>query len=334
MTPKQSLLRRCLTVLSAALLATVWAVGISIPASAAPVKGSLEIVSVTSTDAKLCPSPDKCVIVENPNQNQNQLFAVKVRVLDNDKNPTTVSKATTIVFEKDPSDNSVGSLLPQSQADREVTIPRNGSEATFTGLAYTQSANPTFRVRVTSGVELESDSIRVHVAITAKGDFSRGKGDALDVVDQNCVLPTSTQPTCGHWLLPNGAEGSVVMAVGSCDGIGPAQSPSCRAGDGGVHALVVTALGNLGVLYTPDAPATMILVCDKVICGGTGVPKLPVFYNFDNAANLLTESAPACLAKGVVTGDKGICVDYVQSTRDKGDLFLYVLFDHDLRMGS
>jgi hypothetical protein len=40
LTRKQSLIRRSVAVLSAALLAVAWAVGISIPASAAPAKGS------------------------------------------------------------------------------------------------------------------------------------------------------------------------------------------------------------------------------------------------------------------------------------------------------
>jgi hypothetical protein len=240
-----------------------------------------------------------------------------------------VSKDTTIVLEEKLSDGE-SFLVPESS---QAIIPKNGSEATFPPVTYKKSANPTLRVGVTSGVELNPVDIRVHIAITAVGDFSTGEGDALDVVDQNCVLPTEAMPTCGHWLLPNGANGSVVMGIGSCDGIGPAQSPSCRSGDGGVNALVVTALGGLGNLYPKNAPATMILACDKVICGGTGVPKLPVFYTFDNAANL-TQTAPECLAKGVLTGKQDICVDYVQSTRDKGDLFLYVLFDHDIRFGS
>jgi len=277
---------------------------------------------VTSTNGELCPSADRCVIL------QNEQFDVTVRVLDNNGQPTTVSKDTTIVLEK--ISDSKGSLVGDGS---EAIIPRNGSEATFMDLAYTESTNPTFRVRVTSGVQLNPVEIRVHIAITAVGASSSGAGDPLDVVDQNCVLPTELRPTCGRWLLPNGANGAVVMGVGSCDGIGPAQSPSCRSGDGGVKALVVTALGDLGDLYPKNAPATMILACDKAICGGTGVPKFPVIYTFDNAANL-TQTAPECLAKGVLTGNQDICVDYVQSTRDKGDLFLYVLFDHDLRMGS
>ncbi len=52
LTRKQSLIRRSFVVLSTVLLATAWAVGISIPASAAPTKGSLDIVSVTNNDTR------------------------------------------------------------------------------------------------------------------------------------------------------------------------------------------------------------------------------------------------------------------------------------------
>ncbi len=41
--------------------------------------------------------------------------------------------------------------------------------------ATTQSANPTLRVRVTSGVQLDSDQITVHIALTAVRGM-RGSG--------------------------------------------------------------------------------------------------------------------------------------------------------------
>ena len=81
-------LRRSLAVLSAALLAAAWAVGISVPASAAPVKGSLDIVSVTDTVSGL------------GGPVQDRPFNVTVRVLDNAGQPTTVNQATTIVLEE------------------------------------------------------------------------------------------------------------------------------------------------------------------------------------------------------------------------------------------
>ena len=90
MTPKDSLLARCLAVLSAALLAVAWTVGISVPASAAPVKGSLDIVSITDTASGL------------GGPVQNRPFNVVVRVLDTAGQPTTVNQVTTIVLKRYP----------------------------------------------------------------------------------------------------------------------------------------------------------------------------------------------------------------------------------------
>ena len=88
LTRKQSLIRRSLAVLSTALLATAWIIGISIPASAAPTKGSLDIVSITDTASGLGAPV------------QGRPLNVVVRVLDTAGQPTTVNQATTIVLEE------------------------------------------------------------------------------------------------------------------------------------------------------------------------------------------------------------------------------------------
>jgi hypothetical protein len=304
------LVRRSLAVLIAALLSGVLvAAGIPVPANAAPAR-ALEIFSVTTDDAELCPSVDRCAIL------QNRPFTVRVRVVDRTGQPATVSKDTTIVLDEKLSDG-VGFLVPERS---EVIIPRNGSEATFSGLKYTQSGNPTLRA---SGVQLNSDEITVPIALTAvRGD---GKpGTLLDLNDPNCGagsgVPTSEQPTCGH-LVTTGANGPVVMSVGSCEDAG-----SCLT-VGGTRALVVTV--NADIQHSPGEYSTVILSCDKVLCGGTGVPKLSVIYTFDNNGDL-TERAPACPSKNNI-GNFEVCVDYVQSMRSDGDLYLVVLLDHDWR---
>jgi hypothetical protein len=151
----------------------------------------------------------------------------------------------------------------------------------------------------------------------------------LDLQDPECGVggaPTPEEPTCGH-LLTKGADGLVIMSVGSCENLGP-----CRT-DGNTTGLVVTLIAEIEHPDPMDPYSTMILACDKVLCGGSGVPKLPVFYTFDNNGDLLPEPAPECPAKGVL-GDQDICVDYVQSTRHQSDLYLYVLFNHDIRWGG
>jgi hypothetical protein len=311
LTRKQSLIRRSLAVLSAALLAAAWVIGISIPASAVPpVKGSLDILSVTNADN---PQFDGLLV-------QGQRFAVVVRVLDADGQPTTVNQATGIVLEEVSGPGVLGGTTT-------AVIPRNGSGATISGATYSQFANGVeLRVRATSGVNLAPDEVTVDFALTAVSD-NASRGEALDLEDSNCGAggaPTSAEPNCGH-LLTAGAEGLVVMSVGSCQGLG-----SCRQ-VGETTALVVTLSADIVPL--PNNPhSTMILSCDKDLCGGSGVPKIDVFYTFNNDGDLLPEPALDCPAKDVLGPGQEICVDRVQSTRSAGDLYTYVLFAHDVRM--
>ncbi len=114
------------------------------------------------------------------------------------------------------------------------------------------------------------------------------------------------------------------MSVGSCDDAGP-----CRT-NGAITALVVTVAAD--IVHSPGEHSTVILSCDKILCGGSGVPKLPVIYTFDNNGDL-TNTTKSCPRKNDL-GNFEICVDYVQSMRSDGDLYLHVLFNHDLRMSG
>jgi hypothetical protein len=313
MTPKQSLLRRCLVMLGAALLAAAWAVGISIPASAAGAK-ALEIVSVTNTQ-----NPNLGLLV------QDQTFEVVVRVVNNSGRPTTVKDATMITLAA----SGPGTLT----GDTEATIPANGSGATFpdpTGpdLTYSTFANDV--VLSVSGAGLETGTFTVDFALTAVGRDA-APTVPLVVTDQvGCAVPTVEVPICGQLLLPNGANNElggrsdVVLSIGSCDGLGP-----CRTA-GGITALVATGDVNVEGLYDNTAPATLVIACDKVLCGGTGVPKLPVIYSLDNDG-ALNQTAPECPRKGVIGPNQKVCVDYVSSMRSDSDLYVHLLFKDDVR---
>jgi hypothetical protein len=315
LTRKQSLIRRSLAALSVALLAGAWAIGISTPASAAPAK-ALEIVSVTNTQ-----NSNLGLLV------QDQTFAVEVRVVNNSGRPTTVKDATTISLTA----SGPGTLTGVT----EETIPANGSGARFSDLTYSPFDNDVvLTVSVVSGEELLPDEITVDFALTAVRDIAT-RGVAFDLDDTNCGagngVPTSDEPTCGH-LLTTGAEGPVVMSVGSCEGLGPDPdhpTTPCRTVNG-ITGLVVTL--NANIQHSQDDPhSTMIMACDKVLCGGTGVPKLPVFYTLQNTGPLNDVAAPACTKKGVLDEGLKACVDYVSSMRSDGDLYLFVLFDLDAR---
>jgi hypothetical protein len=310
-TPKPSLFRRYVAIIGAAVLAAAWAVGISTPASAAPVKGSLDIVSITDTASGL------------GGPVQGRPFDVVVRVLDAAGQPTPVSQATTIILEE-------GSGPGDLDGTTTAVIPRNGSGATISGATYSQFANGVvLRVSARSGVNLSPDEVTLDVALTAVG-ANASPGKSLDLRDPNCT-PTAAVPNCGQLLLPKGASGHVTLSVGSCDGLGP-----CRtAGD--IEALVVTAIANLkdsagNPLYSRTSPATVVLGCDKDLCRelANGVPKIDVLYTLDNTGPL-DKVAPPCPAKGVLGEGQEACVDYVQSTRKQGDLYLFLLFAADLR---
>jgi hypothetical protein len=316
LTRKQSLIRRSVAVLSAALLTAAWAVGISVPASAAATK-ALEIVSVTNT--------------ENSNLGllvQGQEFAVEVRVVTKSGRPTTVKNETMITVTA----SGPGILEGEGENGTNATIPANGSSATFSELTYSPFDNDVvLTVSATSGDELVQDEITVDFALTAVRDVAT-QGQAFDLDDPNCGagdgVPTSDEPTCGH-LLTTGAGGPVVMSVGSCDGLGSNNTNPCRTG-GGTTALVVTLTANIS---EDDPHSTMILACDKVLCGQAGVPHLPVFFTLENTGPL-NDVAPACQKKGVLDEGLKACVDYVSSMRSDGDLFLFVLFNLDARFAG
>ena len=63
---------------------------------------------------------------------------------------------------------------------------------------------------------------------------------------------------------------------------------------------------------------------------GTGVPKLPVFYTLENTGPL-NDKRHGVRRKGVLDDGLKACVDYVSSRRSEGDLYLFVLFDLDIR---
>jgi hypothetical protein len=317
LTRKQSFIRRSLAVLGTALLATAWVVGISTPASAAAPR-ALEIGLPTTTPlTDTCPRADRCAIIAG------DTFKIPVRVVDRNGDPATVSKDTTIVLEE----VSGGGTLTVPGGSEDIL--RGGSEATFENLTYSESANPVLRVRVTSGVQLSPDEITVHIAVSAVGR-TPPPNEQFDLTDSSCGdgggVPNSTDPTCGH-LITRGASGPVVMSVGSCDDLGPPDNTNpCRSDT----ALVVTLFAT--VQYSQDNPhSTMILSCDKDLCGQTGVPKLPVFFTLENTGPLNTVAAKECTRKGVLNAGQKACVDYVSSMRSDGDLYLVVLFNVDAR---
>ena len=88
-------------------------------------------------------------------------------------------------------------------------------------------------------------------------------------------------------------------------------------------------------LYSKSSPATIVVACDRDLCRETanGVPKLPLFFTLNNTGPV-EERADPCPAKGVIGEEQDACVDYVSSSRNKGDLYLHLLFVADARAHS
>jgi len=144
--------------------------------------------------------------------------------------------------------------------------------------------------------------------------------------------PTPEVPSCVDVLLPNGLYSNVFFSTGTCGG-----SIGCR--DSRLDVLQVLAdLGGMAdspntAKYTKTSPATLVVKCDKELCGGGAIQRNVLRASLDPTGDLAT--VPACAAKGVIDADPKVesCVDFVQSKRDgSGDTYLYWLVTRDARM--
>jgi hypothetical protein len=328
MTPKQSFLRRCLGVLGAALLAAALVIiGTWLPAGATGSHGeggdrhdvdALRIVLIRDQDSGL------------PYPVQRQKFDVVVQAVDDDGKPIKVSQPTKIklveVF-------GPGVL----DGNKKAVIQAGFSSTTIFGVTYSQFANGVvLKVKVVYGDELKPGKITVEVALTAVGANAK-PGTALTLKDPNCAAPTADVPTCGFLRLKKGADGLVTLSVGSCDGLAESLG-GCREA-GGTTGLVITTIASLkdaegDPLYSRKHPAKVILACDKALCPKTDdVTKFKVFFTLNNTGPL-KKVAPPCPEKGELGKDQKVCVDYKNSKRRDGDLFLPVLFKVDARYHS
>ena len=293
------------------LVATLGLVALNpTPALSDALKGSLAVVSVSDAGTGLVGAV------------AGQPFTVVVEARDPSGAPLAVSPDTVVRLDVV---NGTGTLGGTTRG----TIVKKSSQGSIAGATYsTFGNNVVLRVSVVSGLALSPAPVTINVASSAV-KANATPGSPLSLTDPGCAAPTSTSPVCGYLLLPNGGNGRVLMSVGSCDTI-----LDCRT-DGGTTAQLVTAEVSLkdangAPLYTPAAPATFILACDKVLCGQGGVTQFPVTIDVTNTGAFQVLSA--CPAKGVLGADQTACLDTVQSKRDNaGDLYSYVLFDYDMR---
>ncbi len=302
-------IRLPLSVLAASLLALATLVGLP-PAVGGAVKGSLVVLSVEDTSTGLGGAV------------QGRPFSVVVEARDDDGVPVTVTRDTTVTLVAISGPGSLGGTVTGK-------ILKNGSRVTISGATYSTFANGVvLEARSSGGVALSAGRTTVNVSRTAVRATATPR-QAIDVTDPACAAPSAAVPVCGYLSLPNGANGTVLLSVGSCAGIvscfAQAQAPP-----GLVTASVSLKDAGGAPLYTKEAPATFVIGCDKSLCSNGGVPKFDVLIDVTDTGAFAV--APRCPSKGVLGATQTACVDTVQSKRNgAGDLYSVVLFDYDIR---
>ena len=128
---------------------------------------------------------------------------------------------------------------------------------------------------------------------------------------------------CEVLVLPGRPASDVFFSTGLCT-----TAYSCNT----KGALVQTLFADGGA-YGQFNPATLIIKCDKSLCGTGQIRNVKLYYSLiGNGA--LNQMPAACPAKNTLLADLRPCIDYVQTKRDgSGDTHLYLLFATDLRGG-
>ena len=212
-------------------------------------------------------------------------------------------------------------------------VPADTTSATFedlwsvpvTGLTLTASADITGKATIPDAT-LQFDVLIDSTSVTAGRTAIGGAGGT----DQECNA-TPEQPMCGDLLPP---------ATGGFGPNGLLSNGLCGVSDAECRATYVQALVEINEA-SPTNPATLIMKCDKTLCGGGAIKDSTLSVQLKPTSERVT--AAACPAKGTVgtydaddmlaTENAPFCVDYVQSTRDNaGDTLLYLLFYIDAKV--
>jgi hypothetical protein len=282
-------------------------------ASPAPVEVRLDAISSAVQAPGGTPSTSTPSVLAVVDQN----LTVSVSFFDSLHRPAYFGKDTSLVVTSDHGPvTNVNTVVKKGQYTSQLTvsIPSLVNQVRLTvtvpngKLAFSDAATDDQRFDVLSQLRFENST----------ANFQQGIGGA-----NNCADATPQAPVCGVVILPQGASSpQVLLSLGPCDDTG-------YSGCGDVRGSVVQTLAELNS-YTPSSPATMLIKCDKTLCGGGSIQSKHLSYTL--AGNAALTTAEACPAKGTV-GTQPACVDYVQSKRDgSGDTFLYLLFTRDARV--
>ena len=251
---------------------------------------------------------------------EGELFTVTARTLDAFGNVAPVTAATMLTLAQ------TGGPAGTLSGNLNGTIAAGASTGSIAGATYAPYGNGV--VLAVSAPGLIGDTLVLDVQLLGYSKVL-SPGVANTVVNPACANATPEQPVCGGLLLPNGAKGRVLLSQGKCRDI-----TTCL---GSIDdALLVNGKANLqntdgSKLYTRAKPATLVLKCDKTLCGGGNNNTFPVTVDLDGDGVGFAD-APPCPAKGRVGADQTFCFDTRLSTRDNaGDLIAYIQFVEDIR---
>ena len=226
-----------------------------------------------------------------------------------------------------------------------ATVPAGEPSGTVSGLRLNAANGVTLTARAVGrkastlkeGTVGPFDVVTTAKSVTQSPDLTL----LVNAAGSSACTATPSTPTCVDVLLPKGAGSDIFFSTGPCtDGVG------CATDKRTVLQVLAdlrpdpSATPESGPRYTATSPATLIVRCDKTLCGGGSIRSHPLLVNLDppypNGAagpRALLKASPACGGKGFMDGPDGHCVDYVQSRRDgTGDTYLYLLITRDARM--
>lgn len=266
----------------------------------------------------------------------NSLFTVQVNFYDSLGNPASFSKDTPLSISTPSGALTSSTGVAPSGADHasiatSLVTPANQVSVTVlagskkTGLTAS-SSDGSAAFKFIDGTQIPDQrfdvlsELHAPTTIGPDGGTTGIGGDSADT----CANATASNPVCGILTLPFGSTSDVVLSLGACD----ASYAQC----GSAKGAVVQVLANLSdPRYTASSPATLVVKCDKSLCGTGAIQKVHLNFTLSGNGNL-DQSALACPAKNTLGPDQVPCVDYVQSKRDgSGDTHLYLLFDQDMR---
>lgn len=287
------------------VVALVWSMPADATSTGSPVY--LQVTGVQGVQAPAGTSTAPFVVKSVP-------FDVTVSFLDSSGNPTTLPSGVSSLKLTD----SLGDTLGTAS-----NIPATAQSWQFQGVSIGTAANGvTLTASVPKGSTKSTSpvpSAPFDVLLTyASAPQNNPLTEVGGTNGSGGCSPTAGSPICADLLLPSGSDTSILMSLGLCDGLG-----KCVGSD-------AQALVRPGASYSKSSPATLIVKCDKSLCGGGGINKQQLAVQPSSGGGFTT--APPCPAKNVIGADQSFCVDYVQSTRDNaGDTYLYLLFTDDVR---